>query len=79
MKLGTKFSIVAAVASVMMMVLVFCTVVGVNIIQDMKNYQYLQQSVQYGLSDLTNYLNRTVSWAIEPNTIHSDWQTKIIK
>ena len=78
MKLGTKFSIVAAVASVMMMVLVFCTVVGVNIIQDMKNYQYLQQSVQYGLSDLTNYLNRTVSWAIEPNTIHSDWQTKII-
>ena len=78
MKLGTKFSIVAAVASVMMMVLVFCTVVGVNLIQDMKNYQYLQQTVQYGLSDLTNYLNRTVSWAIEPNTIHSDWQTKII-
>ena len=78
MKLGTKFSIVAAVASVMMMVLVFCTVLGVNLIQDMKNYQYLQQTVQYGLSDVTNYLNRTVSWAIEPKTIYDDWRVKII-
>ena len=78
MKLSTKFSIVAAVASVMMMVLVFCTVIGVNLIQDMKNYQYLQQTVQYGLSDVTNYLNRTVSWAIEPSTIHNEWRTKII-
>lgn len=78
MKLGQKFSIIATVASFMMGILVVCTVVGVKVIQSMKDYQYLQQTVQYGLSDITNFLNRTVSWAVDTTTISTDWNEKLI-
>lgn len=78
MKLSSKFSLISAVAAGMMLILVLCTVIGVNVIQEFKNYQSLQQTVQIGLTDITNYLNRTVSWAIEPETIGDDWTKKIV-
>ncbi|MDE5898801.1 MAG: hypothetical protein K2H09_06000 [Treponemataceae bacterium] len=78
MRLNRKFSIIAAVAALQMAVLIFCTIVGVNFIQNLRDYQYLQQSVQLGLADITNYLNTTVSWAIEPDAIHDNWKSKIV-
>lgn len=78
MKLNTKFSIVSTIASLMMAILIVSTIIGVNFIQKIKNYQYLQQSVQLNLTDLTNYLNTTVSWALEPTTLHTKWQEKVI-
>ena len=61
MKLNAKFSIVSAVASCMMATLVVSTIISIKRIQNVKDYQYLQQSVQLRLTDLTNFLNTTVS------------------
>lgn len=78
MKLNAKFSIVSAVASCMMATLVVSTIISIKRIQNVKDYQYLQQSVQLRLTDLTNFLNTTVSWALEPTTLHTEWQNKIV-
>ena len=78
MKLKAKFSVIAIVASFQMAILVLFTFVGLGFIEQLTNYQYLQNSVQLGLSNITNYLNKTVSWAVDLSVIHTEWQKEIV-
>lgn len=78
LKLRTKFSLIALVSALQMAVLIIFSFFSMNFIKKLTNFQSLQQSVQFGLSDITNFLNQTTSWGIDPTTISTEWQTKII-
>lgn len=78
MKLKAKFSIIAIVASFQMAILVLFTFVGFSFTKQLSNYQYLENSAQVGILGITNYLNKTVSWGVDLDTIHTDWQKELI-
>ena len=78
MKLKAKFSIIAIVASFQMAILVLFTFIGLSFTKWLTDYQYLLNSVQIGSAGITNYLNKTVSWAVDLTTIHTDWQKELV-
>ena len=78
MKLKAKFSIIAIVASFQMAILVLFTFIGLSFTKWLTDYQYLLNSVQIGSAGSTNYLNKTVSWAVDLTTIHTDWQKELV-
>lgn len=78
LNLRTKFALIALVAALQMTVLVVLSFLGIGFINRLTDYQYLQRSVQLGFSNITNYLNQTVSWAIEPDTLYTEWNEKLV-
>lgn len=78
MKLKTKFSLIALVATFQMVVLIVGAFFSMTFIGRLSNFQNLEQSVQFGLSDIIDYLNQTTSWGIDPTTISTRWQEKVI-
>ncbi len=78
LRLRAKFSLIALVAALQMAVLLVFSFFGMGFTKRLTDFQYLQQTVRFGLSDITNFLNQTTNWGIDPTTIHADWQEKIV-
>ncbi len=78
MKLKHRFSIIACVCAVEMFVLVALTMAGSNFVRNLLNFRFLEQECQSGVQDVINYLNQTVSWALDTTTASDNWKTKIV-
>ena len=78
MKLKSKFSLIALVATIQMILLICGAFFAMTFLSRLTNFQDLEQSVQFGLSDITNFLNQTTSWGIDPTTISTEWQNKVV-
>jgi methyl-accepting chemotaxis protein len=76
MKLNTKFSLIALGAVFQFTTLAFVALYGSNIIQRMKNYQYLQADVRYSLADIDNFISTVDYRGVDTSTVYTDWKTK---
>ena len=76
MKLNTKFSLIAAWGVFQFILLAFCAVQGSWLMVSLKNYQYVQATLQYDLSDTSNFLNSVDYWSINPSTVQGEWYAK---
>lgn len=77
MKLNTKFSLIALGAVFQFIALAVVALYGSNIIQRMKNYQYLQADVQYCLADIDNFIGTVDYRGVDTATVYTDWKKKI--
>ena len=78
MKLRQRFSIIAGVCALEMAVLAFLTMICAGYVQKIQNFQFLEQECKAGVSDLVNFLNRTVYWGVDVDTIGTDWKGKLV-
>lgn len=79
MKLKARFSIVAGICAVEMVILAILTMIGAGFIQKMQNFQFHEQECQYAVADMISYLNQTVYWAVDTSSVSTDWKAKLIK
>ena len=77
MKLNAKFSLIALWAVFQFSALAFVALYGSNIIQRMKNYQYLQADVQYCLADIDNFIGTIDYRGVDTTTVYTDWKKKV--
>jgi len=77
MKLNTKFSLIALGAVFQFAALAFVALFGSNIIQRMKNYQYLQADVQYSLADIDNFIATVDYRGVDTATVYTEWDEKV--
>ena len=77
MKLNTKFSLIALGAVFQFVALAFVALYGSNIIQRLKNYQYLQADVQYSLSDIDDFIGIVDYRGVDVTTVYADWKIKV--
>lgn len=77
MKLNTKFSLIALWAVFQFSALAFVALYGSNIIQRLKNYQYLQADVQYCLADIDNFIGTIDYRGVDTTTVYTDWEKKV--
>ncbi len=78
MKLKTRFSLVAILCGIEMILLSTITMIGTRIIQKMQTFQYNELECQYGVADIINFLNQGLFWSIDTTTINTDWKTRVI-
>ena len=78
MKLKTRFSLVAILCGIEMILLSTITMIGTRIIQKMQTFQYKELECQYGVADIINFLNQGLFWSIDTTTINTDWKTRVI-
>lgn len=78
MKLKARFSIVAGICAIEMVVLSALTMVGASFIQKMQNFQFEEQECQYAVADMISYLNQTVYWAVDTSNVSTEWKAKLI-
>ena len=78
MKLKQRFSIIAGICAVEMAILSTITMLGAGFIQNVQNYQFLEQECTAGVSDMINFLNRTIYWALDTETVSTDWKAKLV-
>lgn len=78
MKLKTRFSLVAILCGIEMILLSTITMIGTRIIQKMQTFQYNELECQYGVADIINFLNQGIFWSIDTTTINTDWKTSVI-
>ena len=76
MKLNTKFSLIVLWAVFQFSILAFVALYGSNIVQRMKNYQYLQADLQYSLADIDNFICSVDYRGVDTTTVYTDWKTK---
>jgi|WetSurMetagenome_2_1015567.scaffolds.fasta_scaffold40106_2 methyl-accepting chemotaxis protein len=76
MKLNTKFSLIASLAVFQFSMVAIVALYGSDIVQRMKNYQYLQSNVQYCLSDIENYMGTVDYRGIDNTTVCTEWKEK---
>ena len=78
MKLKTRFSLVAILCGIEMILLSTITMFGTKIIQKMHTFQYNELECQYGVSEIINFLNQGLFWSIDTRTINNEWKQNVI-
>ena len=78
MKLRRRFSIIAFICAIEMFILATLTMIGASFVQRLQNFQFLEQECQFDVADMINYLNQTVSWAVDTKQVSSVWKTKLV-
>ena len=63
MKLKQRFSLIAALCGIELLILTSLTMVGADFIQRLQNFQFNEQECQYSLVDMVNFLNQTIYWS----------------
>jgi methyl-accepting chemotaxis protein len=76
MKLNTKFSLIAAWGVFQFILLALCAVQGSWLMVSLKNYQYVQATLQYDLSDTSNFLNSVDYWSVDSSEVQAEWYAK---
>ena len=61
-----------------MALLTILTMVGGDVIQKTQNFQFRQQECSYALADIINFLNQTISWSTDTQTVSDVWKQKVV-
>ena len=77
MKLKRKFTIIVTVTIVQILLLVVVILKNSSKMQKMKNYQYIQSTVEVDLGDTLNLLNQVDFWGIEIDDVYDDFTNNI--
>ena len=78
MKLRTRFTLIAFLCGIEMIILSIITLLGANRIHNMQNYQFNQLQCQSGQSEIINYINQILYWGVDQKTINDQWKAKVI-
>ena len=78
MKLKQRFSLIAALCGIELLILTSLTMVGADFIQRLQNFQFNEQECQYSLVDMVNFLNQTIYWSSDTAQANTVWKAKVV-
>lgn len=78
MKLKQRFSLIAALCGIELLILTSLTMVGADFIQRLQNFQFNEQECQYSLVDMVNFLNQTIYWSSDTAQANTVWKSKVV-
>lgn len=78
MKLKQRFSLIAALCGIELLILTSLAMVGADFIQRLQNFQFNEQECQYSLVDMVNFLNQTIYWSSDTAQANTVWKAKVV-
>lgn len=78
MKLKQRFSLIAALCGIELLILTSLTMVGADFVQRLQNFQFNEQECQYSLVDMVNFLNQTIYWSSDTAQANTVWKAKVV-
>lgn len=78
MRLRQRFSFIAALCGVELLILTALTMIGADFVQKMQNFQFIEQECQYSLVDMVNFLNQTIYWSSDTSAANAVWKSKVV-
>ena len=78
MKLKQRFSLIAALCGIELLILTSLTMVGADFVQRLQNFQFNEQECQYSLVDMVNFLNQTIYWSSDTAQANTVWKSKVV-